>query len=78
MLPHTQVISQGCIKSHNYTFSRDGTISATVGLGITRDMVPRVKVLAWFVRDNGELVADLIELPVCCEIENKVCRQQVA
>ena len=35
-------------------------------------MAPRVKVLAVFSREDGELVADLIELPVRCELENEV------
>ena len=35
-------------------------------------MVPRIKILGMFAREDGELVADLIELPVHCEFENKV------
>ena len=35
-------------------------------------MVPRVKVLGVFSRENGELVADLIEIPVTCSLENQV------
>ena len=35
-------------------------------------MIPRMKILGVFARSDGELVADLIELPVECELENKV------
>ena len=35
-------------------------------------MVPRVKVLGVFSRESGELVADLIEIPVTCSLENQV------
>jgi len=35
-------------------------------------MVPRVKVLGVFSRDDGELVADLIEIPVECTRQNQV------
>ena len=35
-------------------------------------MVPKVKVLVVFARRDGELVADLIELPVDCALQNKV------
>ena len=69
---HAQVTGQGCIQRHGYRFYRDGAISARVGFTVTREMVPRVKTLAMFAREDGELVADMIELPVCCEIESKV------
>ena len=51
---------------------------ARVGFTVTREMVPQVKALAMFAREDGELVADLIELPVCCEIEDRVCIYHVA
>ena len=35
-------------------------------------MVPKVKVLGVFARTDGELVADLIELTVQCQLENQV------
>lgn len=34
--------------------------------------VPRVKVLGVIAREDGELVADIIELPVKCELEHQV------
>ena len=36
-------------------------------------MLPRVKVLGVFSREDGELVADLIELDVYCSLEHRVC-----
>jgi len=35
-------------------------------------MVPKVKVLGVFSREDGELVADLIEIPVECTLQNQV------
>ena len=35
-------------------------------------MTPNIKVLGIFAREDGELVADLIELSVNCELENEV------
>ena len=35
-------------------------------------MVPRVKVLGVFAREDGELVADLIELDVHCTLQHRV------
>ena len=35
-------------------------------------MVPRVKVLGVYSGKNEELVADLIEIPVECSLENQV------
>ena len=37
--------------------------------------VPRVKVLGVIAREDGELVADIIELPVKCELEHQVRRK---
>ena len=70
----TQVIGQGCIQHYYYRISSGGTMSAAVGFFITKDVVPLVKILGVFVREDGELVADLIELPVQCEMENEVYR----
>ena len=35
-------------------------------------MVPRIKVLGVFAREDGELVADLIELEVDCTLQHRV------
>ena len=44
----------------------------TVDLPVTHAGVPRVKVLGVVAREDGELVADLIEIPVTCQLENQV------
>ena len=71
--PLLQFISQGGIQEQVLEFERGGTTSATVSLRLTTAMAPRVKVLAVFAREDGELVADLLELEVQCQLENQVC-----
>ena len=44
----------------------------TVQVPITHEGVPRVKILAVVARDDGELVADLIEIQVSCQLEHEV------
>ena len=44
----------------------------TVDLPISHAGVPRVKILGVVAREDGELVADLIEIPVTCQLENQV------
>lgn len=67
-----QVIAQGSIQEHAFEFERRGVTSATVSFRVTFEMVPRVKVLGLFAREDGELVADLIELEVACDLRNDV------
>ena len=68
------MISQGSIQEHTFEFERSGTTTAVVSFRVTAPMVPRVKVLGVFSRDDGELVADLIEIPVECTLQNQVRR----
>ncbi len=67
-----QVISQGSVQHHAFKFQRNGTKSAVVSFHITYEMIPRVKVLGVFAREDGELVADLIELDVQCSLRHRV------
>jgi len=69
---HLLVISQGSIQEHTFEFERSGTTTAVVSFRVTAPMVPRVKVLGVFSREDGELVADLIEIPVECTLQNQV------
>ena len=55
-----------------YDFERDGTTSTQVSFRVTHEMVPRIKVLGVFAREDGELVADLIELEVDCTLRHRV------
>ena len=66
------MISQGSIQQHTYEFEREGTTSALLSFRVTAQMVPKVKVLGVFSREDGELVADLIEIPVACSLPNQV------
>ena len=70
-----QVIGQGNVQLHHTSLCSNNTrgikrIFATIP--IVALSVPRVKVLAVVAREDGELVADVIELPVSCELEHKV------
>lgn len=67
------MISQGSIQEHTYNVARQGATSATVSFRVTHQMVPKVKVLGLFAREDGELVADLIEVDIRCSLENQVC-----
>ena len=67
------MISQGSVQHHSFDFIRNGTTSAEVSFRVTYDMVPRVKVLGVFAREDGELVADLIELDIECSLQHRVC-----
>ena len=67
------MISQGSIQEHTYSLARRGATSARVSFRVTHQMVPKVKVLGLFAREDGELVADLIEVEVRCDLENEVC-----
>ena len=66
------MISQGSIQQHTYEFEREGTTSAELSFRVTAQMVPRAKVLGVFSGEDGELVADLIEVPVACSLPNQV------
>ena len=66
------MISQGSVQHHAFGFSRNGTTSAKVSFRITYAMLPRVKVLGVFAREDGELVADLIELDIDCSLQHRV------
>ena len=68
------MISQGSIQEHTFEFERNGTTTAVVSFRVTGPMVPRVKVLGVFSREDGELVADLVEIPVECALPNQVRR----
>ena len=72
LLPRSQVISQGSIQEHIYQLHREGSTSALIPFRTTHAMVPKIKLLGVFARADGELVADLIEVPVECEFENDV------
>ena len=67
-----KVISRGSIQEHNFQFDPKGTTSAVVSFELSSSTHPNIKVLGVFAREDGELVADLIELSVSCELEHKV------
>ncbi len=67
-----QVIAQGSLQEHTFKLERSGVTSTTVSFRVTHEMVPKVKVLGMFAREDGELVADLIELTVVCALKNHV------
>ena len=66
------MISQGSIQEHTFKRRRNETTTAVVSFRVTAPMVPRVKVLGVFSREDGELVADLVEIPVECALPNQV------
>jgi CD109 antigen len=72
---HLVVIGQGNVQLHQASLSSNnaqGTRKITATIPIVASSVPRVKVLAVVAREDGELVADVIELPVSCELEHEV------
>ena len=51
---------------------KNGPKTAQITFNVTHEMVPRVKILGLYVRIDGEIVADLIELNVQCKLKNLV------
>ena len=43
-------------------------------ISITHEMVPSFKLLVFLAREDGELIADLMELQVKCELKEKVAK----
>ena len=41
-------------------------------IAVTHEMVPSFKLLVFFAREDGELIADLMEVKVKCELKEKV------
>ena len=72
-----QVISRGGVNLHNkldiLAASGQAVNEASIALPITASMVPGARVLVGFARTDGELVMDLLEVKVDCQLENKVC-----
>lgn len=69
------MIGQGNVLLHQASFTTTSSIGvkvmkATIAIDIAS--VPRVKVLGVIAREDGELVADIIELPVKCQLEHQV------
>ena len=59
----------------NYTTIATATPAQTeteFTISITHDLVPSFKLLSFFVGEDGELIADLIEVNVKCELKEKV------
>ena len=52
--------------------SGDGVTQTNFTLPVTHNMVPKTKILAGFARTDGELVMDLLEIEIDCELEHKV------
>ena len=71
-----QVISGDNILLHNKldvaTSSDEGVTQTGFTVPITHNMVPKTKILAGFARTDGELVMDLLEIEIECELEHKV------
>ena len=41
-------------------------------ISITHELAPNFQLLVFFAREDGELIADLIEVKVKCELKEKV------
>ena len=46
---------------------------ATISILVTRRMSPKCRLLAFFVRHDGEFVGDSTEIPIEEKFENEVC-----
>ena len=49
-----------------------GVTQSGFSIPVTSSMVPGIKILAGFARKDGELVLDMLELQVECQLEHKV------
>lgn len=59
---YTAVVADSVVRKQEFTIS------------ISYDLVPGFKLLVFFAREDGELVADMIEVKVMCELKHKVNR----
>jgi len=59
---YTAVVADSIVRKQEFTIS------------ISYDLVPGFKLLVFFAREDGELVADMIEVKVMCELKHKVNR----
>ena len=68
------MIGQGGVQLHRASFDsgHEAVTAINASFPVTHAMVPRAKVLGVVAREDGELVADLIEVPVTCELEHAV------
>ena len=68
------MVGQGGVQLHRASFDsgREPVRAINASFPVTHSMVPRAKVLGVVAREDGELVTDLIEVPVACELEHEV------
>ena len=68
-----QAVSQANVV--NYTTIAVATPAQTereFTISITHELVPKFNLLVFFAREDGELIADLMEVKVDCELKEKV------
>lgn len=66
------VISKGnIIKSDSVSYSPSVT-SSTISFSSTQDMSPSANIVAYFVREDGEIIADRLKITVNGPFENMV------
>jgi len=66
-----QIISKGQIVQESSVIS-NGT-SATVVFPVTQLMAPRARLLAYYIRSDSEVVANVIDFAVAGLLQNNVC-----
>lgn len=47
-------------------------------ISITHELAPSFQLLVFFAREDGELIADLIEVKVRCELKEEVRQNYIA
>ena len=74
MYVYVKVVGQGNVQLHQASFEvkKELVSSLNVSLPVTQASVPRMKVLGVVARDDGELVADVIDVEVACQLEHQV------
>jgi len=68
----SQTVSQANVVSYITAEPDKAVQQHEFTISISYDLVPGFKLLVFFAREDGELVADMIEVKVMCEFKQKV------
>jgi CD109 antigen len=70
---HTQVLSRGSIVSAGeVNMNVPGSTASTFSIPLTNDMAPNARIVVYYVRRDGEVVADSISFDVQGVFRNQV------
>ena len=66
------MVAQGGVVLHSVRTRPSEGKTTKVRFTVTTSMMPLLRLLVLFPREDGEVVGDLIEAPVQCQLQHKV------